>query len=183
MYDPNLHHRKSIRLKGHNYSQPGLYFITMCCHQQQCRFGKVVDGEIQLNEFGLIAMEEWEKLPARYPNTALDVYQIMPNHIHGIVHITDLASSVATAININIDSEVNGLRKPLQACGDMMGAYKSLVFNACLEISKANNQHMGKLWQRNFYEHIIRNEKSYNTIADYIISNPQNWETDKFYTP
>ena len=169
MYDASLHHRKSIRLKGYDYSQSGLYFITICCHNNQCRFGKIINGEMQLNEFGLIAAEEWEKLPDRYSNTELDVYQIMPNHLHGIVHIIDVGAIVVT--------------QPEPTCNDMIGAYKSIVFNACLEVFKSKNQIMGKLWQRNFYEHIIRNGKSYTTISNYIINNPATWNSDKFYLP
>lgn len=161
MYDSSFHHRRSIRLKDYDYSQSGLYFITICCHSNKCRFGKIENGEMILNEYGLIASQEWERLPERYPHTILDVYQIMPNHIHSILHITDAITGSPT-------------------CGEMTGAYKSIAFNACLEIYKSKNEIMGKLWQRNFYEHIIRNEKSYQTIANYIINNPATWNNDKF---
>ena len=181
MYDPSLHHRKSIRLKDYDYSQPGLYFITICCHHNKYRFGRIINSEMHLNEYGLIAAAEWEKLPERYVNTMLDAYQIMPNHVHGIVHVTDETSPLADnqkreSTLAETDSESNAL-----ACGEMVGGYKSIVFNAWLEIFKSQNRQMGKLWQRNFYEHIIRNEKSYNTISNYIINNPASWNTDQFY--
>lgn len=84
-YNPKIHHRRSIRLKGYDYSQSGLYFITICCQDMICRFGKIVNGEMVLNELGMIAYNEWLKLPERFPNFELDLFQIMPNHIHGIV--------------------------------------------------------------------------------------------------
>lgn len=84
-YNPKIHHRRSIRLKGYDYSQSGLYFITICCQDMICRLGKIVNGEMVLNELGSIAYNEWLKLPERFPNFELDLIQIMPNHIHGIV--------------------------------------------------------------------------------------------------
>ena len=143
MYDPNLHHRRSIRLKDYDYSQPGLYFITICCHHNKCRFGNIINGEMQLNEYGLIAAQKWEKLPEHYRNTELDIYQIMPNHIHSIVHITDKGSSLEHIQKSGSKPSKTDVKSTEFACGDIIGAYKSLVFNACLEIFKSNNQIMG----------------------------------------
>jgi hypothetical protein len=84
-YNPKIHHRRSIRLKGYDYSSAGLYFITICCQDMKCRFGNIESNEMALNEFGLIAHNEWGKLPERFPNFDLDVFQIMPNHMHGII--------------------------------------------------------------------------------------------------
>jgi REP element-mobilizing transposase RayT len=161
-YKPNLHHRRSIRLKGYDYSQAGLYFITICCQDRICRFGKIENGEMILNEYGQIAYNEWAKLSKRYPYISNDVFQIMPNHVHGIIVLDD-----AVARNTTV--------------GNIIGAYKSLVMNECLKIYKSRNDFMGKVWQRNFYEHIIRNEQSYQNVSDYIIHNPENWAEDKFY--
>lgn len=86
-YNPKMHHRRSIRLKGYDYSSAGLYFITSCCQDMQCRFGKIEKNEMVLNEFGRIAYNEWIKLPERFPNFELDVFQIMPNHMHGIISV------------------------------------------------------------------------------------------------
>ncbi|MDQ5929218.1 MAG: REP-associated tyrosine transposase, partial [Bacteroidota bacterium] len=85
MYNPKIHHRRSIRLKGYDYSQSGAYFITICCQDMKHRFGEIENGEMILNEYGKIAYKEWENLTDRFANVALDVFQIMPNHIHGIV--------------------------------------------------------------------------------------------------
>ena len=205
-YNPNIHHRRSIRLKGYDYSQAGAYFITICCEDRICRFGEIVAGlapahddivqpqwiapTMQLNEYGQIAYNEWAKLSERFSNFELDVFQIMPNHIHGIIVLNEIAVGAGLAPTQN-DNMHNGQPQnnagrpqglPLPTIGDMVGAYKSLVANACLEIFKSNNKIMGKLWQRNYHEHVIRDEQSYQRISDYIIANPAKWKDDKFYT-
>ncbi len=266
-YNPNIHHRRSIRLKGYDYSRAGLYFITICCQDRVSRFGQVVNGEMVLNEFGQIAYNEWVKLSERFPNLVLDVFQIMPNHMHGIIALVRATLAVAQNTPTNIivgagftpapndisvqtdsgqpnsgqmnsgqtndgemdsrqthdgepnfektnlgqqrsgqprDGESNfqqtnsgqprGLHqrdnpvvdnrataRVAQTVGDIVGAYKSLVANECLDIYKAKNKRMGKLWQRNYHEHIIRNEQSYQRISEYIINNPAKWAEDKFY--
>ena len=163
-YNPHIHHRKSIRLKGYDYSQAGLYFITICCQDRICRFGQVENDEMILNEYGQIAYDEWVKLSERFPNFELDVFQIMPNHIHGI--ITLVGATLAVAQN---DLEIRAGVNPAPTVSD------------CLHIYKSKNEIMGKLWQRNYHEHIIRNEKSYQHISEYIINNPAEWTDDKFY--
>ena len=87
-YDPQKHHRRSIRLKGHDYTSPGAYFITICTHQRQCLFGEIVDGEMQLNEFGKWVDACWQRLPTHFPHLQLDRFVVMPNHIHGILTLT-----------------------------------------------------------------------------------------------
>jgi len=149
--------RKSIRLKGYDYSLAGLYFVSICCQDRICRFGKIENGKMILNEFGNIAYNGLVDLPNRFLNIELDVFIIMPNHIHVI---------------IILNSQTN------TTIADIVGAYKSLVSNGCLDIYKSKNQIMGKFWQRNYHEHIIRNEKSYNTISDYIENNPGTWDHD-----
>ena len=217
-YNPQIHHRKSIRLKGYDYSQAGLYFITICCQDRKHRFGKITVGDgftsshrfgkidigdgftpsqMILNEYGIIAYNEWAKLPERFPNFELDVFQIMPNHMHGIIMLNGGIPTVAqndsdahedsvaqnnnngngAGVNIESGAGVN----PAPTVSDIVGAYKSLVANCCLEIFKSKNEMMGKLWQRNYHEHIIRNQQSYQTISDYIINNPLKWKEDKFY--
>jgi REP element-mobilizing transposase RayT len=195
-YNPNIHHRRSIRLKGFDYSQTGLYFITLCVQDRICLFGKIADDEILLNDFGIIVWENWEKLPERFPNVKLDVFQIMPNHIHGIIHV---GATLAVAQNARNDAVAHNdaigagairagaspapTRTGSKTVGDIVGAYKSLVANDCLKIFKQKNvdERMGKLWQRNYYEHIIGDEQSYQRISEYIINNPKNWKEDQLY--
>ena len=217
-YNPNIHHRRSIRLKGYDYSQAGAYFITICCKDRKCRFGKIVVGAsvMELNECGQIAYDEWLKLSERFSNFELDVFQIMPNHMHGIIVLNDIVGAtlavvqnavvqnavaqnavvqnavVQNAVAQNVPNGIIALNDvgatarvapttTNATIGDIVGAYKSLVANGCLDIYKTKNETMGKLWQRNYYEHIIRNEQSYQTISDYIINNPAKWKDDKFF--
>ena len=193
-YNPQIHHRRSIRLKGYDYSQAGAYFITICCQNRICRFGKIdvreplSDSQMMLNENGTIAHNEWNKLPERFTNIELDVFQIMPNHMHGIIVLNDVGATLAVAPNTDVPHNTDGIKRtgaspaPTNTIiGDMVGAYKSLVANTCLDIYKFKNETMGKLWQRNYHEHIIRNEQSYQTISQYIRNNPAKWNEDKFY--
>lgn len=177
-YNPNIHHRRSIRLKGYDYGQAGLYFITICCQDRICRFGSVVNGKMKLNNCGMVAYNEWIKLSERFPNFELDVFQIMPNHMHGIILLNNipLEAELITAQN-----DIEKTEKVAPTIGNIVGAYKSLVVKGCLEIYKSKNVTLGKLWQRNYYEHIIRNEKSYRNISQYIINNPAKWADDKFH--
>ena len=203
-YNPQKHHRRSIRLKNYDYSQAGLYFITICCDDRKHRFGKIENHEMILNEYGTIAYDEWIKLQGRFSNFELDVFQIMPNHLHGIIKIvragfTPAQNTPTEIIPTQNDGQPQSL--PMQitddrnmatarvapTVGDIVGAYKSLVANACLDIFKLQRSTcnaistMGKLWQRNYYEHIIRDERSYQTISEYIVNNPAKWTEDKFY--
>ena len=137
-----------------------------------------------LNDFGEIACNEWRKLSERYSHVLLDVFQIMPNHIHGIIALNSVGATLAVAQNNDANTQNDqraGASPARTAIDNIVGAYKSLVANRCLKIHKAGNEYMGKLWQRNYWEHIIRNEQSYQNIANYIINNPANWENDEFY--
>jgi REP element-mobilizing transposase RayT len=93
-YNPNIHHRRSIRLKGYDYSQTGLYFVTICCQDKICRFGKIENSEMILNDFGEIAHNEWVQLSEQYPHAFFDIFQIMPNHIHGIIALDTVATKL-----------------------------------------------------------------------------------------
>jgi REP element-mobilizing transposase RayT len=191
-YNPKIHNRRSIRLKGYDYSKAGLYFITICCQDRICRFGEVKNGEMILNELGIIAYNEWIKLTERFANFELDVFQIMPNHIHGIISLTTVGSRLA--LDLLYEGQPQGLPQPEpqglpqqsvqqgnSSISDIVGAYKSIVTNGCLNIFKSKNEFMGKLWQRNYYEHIIRNEFAYQKISEYIINNPSKWHEDMFF--
>jgi putative transposase len=157
-----------------------------------CYFGHIDNDAMILNQYGQIAFDEWMKLPERYPNFELDVFQIMPNHIHAIISLTNPAAVGATlavapdvnAVAPDVNDERAGVNPAPTGTGvsDIVGAYKSLVSNGCLKIFKSKNEIMGKLWQRNYHEHIIRNEQSYQRIAAYIMNNPANWAEDKFYS-
>ncbi|PIV62274.1 MAG: hypothetical protein COS14_02385 [Bacteroidetes bacterium CG02_land_8_20_14_3_00_31_25] len=149
-YNPNIHNRRAIRLKGYDYSQAGAYFITICLHNRECLFGKIKNGEMILNDAGIIANECWLQIPEHFPNAILHEHIVMPNYMHGIIELIQ-----------NDDAIVVGVEnfQPLP--------------NAA--------QPQRPIWQRNYYEHIIRNEQSYQTISNYIINNPTKWKNDKFF--
>ena len=194
--------RKILRLPDYDYSQPGAYFITIVTQGRRCIFGNIEDGILQLSEYGLIAKTIWEKLPDRFTNIICDVFIIMPNHIHGIIEIVaagftpanerfNLVAAGFTPAEKESSPAINNSHQiksrqpqglPLQeTVGEIVGAYKSLVSRECLKVFKARNEIMGKLWQRNYYEHAIRNEQDYEAIIDYIEANPRNWELDEEY--
>ncbi len=190
------HHRRSLRLKYYDYSEPGAYFITICTRHHQCIFGEIVEGEMILNTYGKIAQKCWLDIPKHFPNVELDEFVIMPNHIHGIIIITDVGAPLAGALNKRADvgaihelplrnlNQLAGAQNkragasPAPTIGNIIGTYKSIVVNRCLKIFKKNKLYMGKLWQRNYYERILRDERELNKIREYIINNPIKWELD-----
>jgi putative transposase len=100
-YDPNRHHRRSIRLKGYDYTQPGAYFVTLCHHERMPLFGEIVNGEMRLNDIGRVAERCWLDIPSDFPHVALDAFVIMPNHVHGILWIIESPPNGGNAGNGN----------------------------------------------------------------------------------
>ncbi|HYG16595.1 MAG TPA: hypothetical protein VEC12_12640 [Bacteroidia bacterium] len=193
----NHKNRKSIRLKGYDYSRNGLYFITICSHNREYVFGEVVHEIMHLTEIGSIADGCWQQIPAHFQNAKLHEYVIMPNHIHGILELTEnpglvgvqyfepdngqlihnRAQSIAEAQNIE-PLRYNQFQKVIP------GSIASIIRGFKIGVTKwaRNNMGIETVWQRNFYEHIIRNEQAYINISEYIINNPANWDKDRFYT-
>jgi REP element-mobilizing transposase RayT len=166
-YDPKKHHRRSIRLKGYDYSQKGVYFITVCVNKQQCLLGDVVNGKTHLNKYGRIVKEQWLLSSEMRSEIELDVFVIMPNHFHGIVIISNTNTVGA-----------NG-RSPLQmkpkSLSSLMAGFKS---SATSRINRWRNMPGFPVWQRSYYEHIIRSEDELNSIREYILNNPLHWQFD-----
>jgi REP element-mobilizing transposase RayT len=203
-YNPNktgkhkeLHQRKSIRLKGYDYSQAGLYFITICVQNRECLFGKIANKKMNLNDAGKMVKNEWLELPKRFQNIQLHEYTVMPNHFHAILEIIPVGATLVVAQNDvddhtqnNVTNSKNGQPQNGQpqgiaptdkTVGDMVGAFESIVTVEYIRGVNNNNWQPfdGKLWQRNYWEHIIRNENEYNRIAQYIFDNPIKWKNDK----
>ena len=178
-YNPNIHHRRSIRLKGYDYSQAGLYFITIVCQNRKCLFGEIQNGEMVLNDAGCIANECWLEITNHFPNVVLHEFVVMPNHIHGIVELkTDFAATVGVKnFSLHMPNRANddNLWSPLKTVGSIVRGYK-------IGITKwmRQNTDVYDVWQRNYYEHIIRNHFEYQCISKYIMNNPQQWDNDKF---
>ena len=172
------HHRHSIRLPGYDYSSPGFYFITICTHQRECIFGEIHDGYMNLNEYGKIVQQWLQNIEVRFPNVFLDEYSIMPNHIHAIILIAD--SPMVGVIHESplplVDTTPSSILRRKMLLPKIIGYFK---MNSAKEINILRQKLHQPLWQRNYYEHIIRNEKSLNIIRIYIKNNPLKWFADK----
>jgi len=171
-YDPQRHHRRSIRLRGYDYSRPGAYFITICTQDRACLFGEIVDGKIRMNDAGKIVHDEWLRTADIRPNVELDAFVVMPNHLHGIIVLhPDRRGTLQRAPTVEQFGKPTSNTIPT-----IVRLFKSAV-------TKRINEHRGtpgaRVWQRNYYEHIIRNEKSLNNIHEYIANNPMKWKWDR----
>ena len=157
-------------MQGFDYSSDNLYFVTSCVRGMECCFGEISASRMELNNYGKIAEKQWYWLGEQYPYIILHAFVVMPNHIHGIIEIN------RGQIPIKIKS-----------LSELMGAYKTTVSKQ-IHLSDGIRTDRSQpvpattfAWHRSFHEHIIRNEKSFETISDYIINNPLRWKQDKFY--
>ncbi|MEW6028057.1 MAG: transposase [Chloroflexota bacterium] len=178
------HHRHSIRLKGYDYSQAGAYFVTMVTFQRECLFGEVLDGEMVLSKFGQVAQQQWEKLPRRFRNIEADTFVVMPNHIHGIIVINDdtRRGTAESAKDLGVESSRRAptkeqFQKPVPgSIPTIVRSYKSAV---SYRINLMRGMRDAPVWQRNYYERVIRNEREMESFWNYIHANPMQWETDE----
>ena len=173
-----MKNRRSIRLKEYDYSQSGAYFVTICTHDRECLFGEIIDGQMALNDAGKMIDEKWQELKTRFPNIELDEYAIMPNHFHGIITLNfKIVGAGSSCPDETTESPCDSGREDrAPTLGDIVGYFKyqtTKQFNATPDIG------IIKLWQRNYYEHVIRNEDELNEIRQYIIDNPAKWDTDE----
>lgn len=170
-YNPDIHHRKSIRLRGYDYTQAGLYFVTICTHDRMPLLGDIVDAEIRLNEAGLMVEKCWRAIPEHFPSATLDEFIVMPNHVHGII---------AVGANNHLPLQSNGTPQLKHGTARTIG---SIVRGFKIGVTKwfRGNTDVHMVWQRNYYEQIIRNEEAYLKIAEYIQTNPQKWKEDTYY--
>jgi REP element-mobilizing transposase RayT len=175
-YDRGKHHRRSIRLPGYDYASVGAYFVTICVHGGECLLGGVLDGEMQLSEWGQVASESWQWLETQYPYVSLDAWTIMPNHLHGIIVMDgDLTAEGTGRGGSRTAPTAETKRKPL---GRLIGAFKTV---STKRIDKLRDMPGVPFWQRNYWEHIIRNEDSLNRIRRYIEGNPARWAEDQLH--
>jgi putative transposase len=184
-FNPDIHHRRSIRLRDYDYSRTGAYFVTICTSNRECLFGNIHDNKIDLNDAGRMIEEWWEKLPDKFPTIDKDASVIMPNHFHGIVAIVGAApcgrpTSGRTSPVSNQIPQGHPQGGPT-ALGNILDWFKTMTTNAYIRgVEQYRWQPFpGKLWQRNYYEHIIRDENDLNSIREYIITNPARWADDE----
>jgi REP element-mobilizing transposase RayT len=165
------YHRRSIRLNGYDYTQPGAYFVTICTYNRMCLFGEVVDGQMRLNELGRLVESTWQDLPNHVTNIELDAFVVMPNHVHAIIIIVGAGSEPAPTIAMAQPTPTKRYGLP-----EIVRQFKT--FSA-----RRINEHRGTpgapVWQRNYYEHVIRNEDSLTMIRRYIAENPLRWQLDR----
>jgi len=270
-YNPAKHHRRSIRLKGYDYSSPGAYFITICTHQRDCLFGEIADGTMQLNQLGQIVSASWQRLPDHFSTVELDAFVVMPNHIHGILVLTDRrgaalgqhislttedtlpnatpnptksnphgqricpttgdaipnatesnagvafgqeivmngvegmpnaaplrlsqSPAIADVISDSLQSDpgvafgqgivMNGVEGMPNAVPLQSGSLGAILLNFKSVTTRRINQIRGlsgvPVWQRNYYEHIIRDDKALQRIQEYIQQNPLSWQVDRLH--
>lgn len=167
-YNSENRHRRSIRLKGYDYSQQGYYFVTICTENREPYFER--------EDVKRMIRNIWYDLPNRFPNIELDEFIIMPNHIHGIIFV----GATLVVAQDNQTQRAGTRPTKMVALGDIVGAFKSLITNGYIRgvEHKDWKRFDGRLLQRNYYEHIIRNDESLNRIREYISNNPLRWDTD-----
>ncbi len=186
VYNPAIHHRHSIRLKGFDYSSSGAYFITLCVKNRAKMFGYIVGGKMILNAAGITAQLCWQEIPLHYPFVSLDVFVIMPDHIHGIIFINkfDIMSDnkcyMVSRPDCNTGSNNHLSKAPAPVSKQPRGTSKtigSVVRGYKIGVTKWFRKHtlVESVWQRDYYEHIIRNYDDLNRIRRYIINNPLKW--------
>ena len=184
-YDPEKHHRRSIRLREYDYAQAGAYFVTICTQNRECMFGDVIEGRMVLSGSGEMIESVWHGLPEHYPGVIVNAFVVMPNHIHAVVILVGAGASACP----DGSEEPQGVAdRPGQPQGvaptlslpDVVHRLKSLTTARYRrEIRESGWQPFaGRLWQRNYYEHVIRDEDDLNRIRQYIAENPLRWDHD-----
>jgi putative transposase len=188
-HDEN-HHRHSIRLAEYDYRQDGAYFVTMCVYQRACLFGDVVGDEMMLSTLGCIVLEEWERTAIHRTYVILDEFVVMPNHVHGIIVIDHGADGVGATRRVaqfdptsipNVPASGRATHRVAPtgpaagSIGAIIGQFKSI---SAKRINRVRETPGAPVWQRNYYEHVIRDEKSLNAIREYIQFNPARWAAD-----
>lgn len=202
--NPDLHHRRSIRLREYDYAAPGAYFITICTRNREPLFGKIADGIMRLNEMGRIVESIWYQIPAHFPRVELDALVVMPDHVHGIIAITDAVcgsvgagssrpcipskppiSNAVTPYQTNVEPPPDsgaGKPRPYNAFTPIHSDSRTLgqvvaywKYQAAKHINVSRGSPGNPVWQRNYFEHVIRNEQSLNRIRRYIAENPARW--------
>jgi REP element-mobilizing transposase RayT len=220
-YDPNKHHRRSLRLRGYDYSRPGAYFVTICVHARECLFGDVREGDVWLNGAGEMVSTIWHGLPVHYPGADIDAFVVMPNHVHGIIILSPVCARpdtvgatplgcptvlgkatvldgsakgregqargpASTVSSSEVHSQARGAAptvssREILSLPDVVHRFKSLTTARYREGVARNGwpRFSDRLWQRNYYERIIRDDFGLDRIRRYIAQNPTKWGMDR----
>ena len=189
-YNIEIHHRRSIRLKGYDYSQSGVYFVTVCTQNHEYLFGKVDNEKMILNDAGKMVETVWNDIPRYYRGFCVHENIVMPNHFHGIIEIVGAGPRACpdntgqpmgkTGQPMGKTGQPQGVA-PTMSLSDIVHRFKTMTTKKYIDGVKQNGwtPFPRKLWQRNYYEHIIRNDDELNRICEYIVNNPLNWDSDR----
>lgn len=169
MYDPSQHHRRSIRLKDYDYSQPGAYFVTISTQDRQPVLGTVLSGTMELSAPGKIAADFWSVVPGHFTNIESDTFVVMPNHLHVILIVTRHNGE-------KVETETQLQKSRTGSLGQVIAFYKYQTTKLINALSDTPGR---RFWQKNYYEHVIRNDKDLRLAREYIENNPLKWELDR----
>ena len=183
-YDPDIHHRRSIRLHGYDYARNGAYFVTICVKGRECLFGGIVNGEMEMNEAGLVVEAACLALPERFPQIQIDEFAVMPNHFHGIVIIADVVGALLAAPQNETQTGFKGTKgaasmgaaSSAPTLGMIIRVFKSI---SAIGVNGVLGRHGMRLWQRNYYERVIRSDNEMDRARQYIRDNPMKWDQDR----
>ena len=203
-FDPQIHHRHSLRIPGYDYTREGAYFVTLVTNGRECLFGAVIDTETRLSDYGRLAAECWTMIPDHFPHVELGVFVIMPNHIHGILILNepDAADAVAATSSAGDGSatlsppvgaqhvaplpniaSLHGAHRPHVVSGSLGSIIRSYKSSVTRIVRQKYDDPPQRIWQRNYYEHVIRNAMDHEHITDYILDNPLHWDRDEENIP
>ena len=187
---PEPAQRRSIRLRGYDYAQAGAYFITICTHNRTHLFGTIAAGTVLTNAAGNAAADCWLQIPVHFPNVELDQWVIMPNHIHGILVITtpikgEFVAGVHAAANLTSPAKEKPQSPHRPQPSGTAGTIGSIVRGFKIGVTNWHRRQSiaAPIWQRNYWEHIVRDESQMQRIQNYIINNPAQWDTDSLREP
>ncbi len=183
-YDPEKHHRRSIRLRGYDYRQAGAYFVTICTQNRECIFGEVAEGQMTLNARGQMVESVWRELRPPYLGIEVDAFVVMPNHVHGIIILVGAGPCARPGPRACPDKSGQPQRVAPTAAmplPDVVHRFKSLTTARYRRrvLRDGWPAFPGRLWQRNYYEHVVRSEEELNHLRQYIIDNPAHWGEDR----
>ena len=189
-----LPRRKTLRLSSYDYAQPGAYYVTLCAQRRACIFGRVVDGQMRLNEYGESVTACWLDLPGHYDHVRLDAFVVMPNHVHAVIglrgnddtavdqtHDNTVGAGLRPAPTVADDAatKTNAVAPKRHALPEIVRAFKSF---SARHINEIRNSPGAPVWQRTYYEHVVRSESELGRIRAYVRDNPARWTSDAYFT-
>ena len=169
-YDPDVHHRRSIRLPAYDYTRAGAYFVTLCIQNRACVLGTVRDAVVDPTQAGRMVVDQCIALPGRFPTLTLDAFVLMPNHWHGILVLAgsgDRGAGPGPATAPSLADIIHSFKT-----GTMTAYFRGVTQQGWPSMP-------GRLWQRNYYEHVIRDASALDPLRDYISANPARWALDR----